>query len=213
MARCAPGCCGKTHRVCFKALRPRWVIERRITNLASPVTMKLRKRISKHSASCLCVLMTRGKAITFRQLFLLCSLLSGFVFITPGKAQLPGVNLGATSFFDGLPPLDGPGFYLEQYFQYYNASRLLDNDGNEVELPTSRGTFETPHLQAWVMLTPIGLSIKSANFAEGPVGPHPYAARSGNRRESRRFHRVSTEVILLGRHFPWSLHPMGSYRQ
>ncbi len=94
-----------------------------------------------------------AKGVTFWQLFLICSLLSGFVFVTPGKAQLPGVNLGATSFLDGLPPPGGPGWYLEEYFQYYNSSRVLGNDGNEVALPTSRGTFETPHVQTWVMLT------------------------------------------------------------
>ena len=99
--------------------------------------------------------MTRGcgRALTFGRLFFLCFLLSGFAFVPPGKAQLPGVNLGATSFFDGLPPLGGPGFYLEQYFQYYNASRLLNSEGNEVELPTSHGTLETPSVQNWIMLT------------------------------------------------------------
>jgi hypothetical protein len=95
----------------------------------------------------------RVKGETFWQLFLICSLLSGFVFITAGKAQLPGVNLGATSFLDGLPPPGGPGWYFEEYFQYYNSSRVLDNHGNEVQLPTSRGTFETPQVQLWVMLT------------------------------------------------------------
>jgi hypothetical protein len=89
-----------------------------------------------------------------RQLLLrLCLLLSTFAFISPGKAQLPGLNLGATSFFDGLPPPGGPGFYLEQYFQYYVANRVVDNEGDEVKLPTSRGTFETPQVQTWVMLS------------------------------------------------------------
>jgi hypothetical protein len=95
----------------------------------------------------------RVKRVTFWQLSLICSLLSGFVFITAGEAQLPGVNLGAASFLDGLPPPAGPGGCFEEYFQYYNSSRLLDNDGNEVQLPTSRGSFETPHVQTWVMLT------------------------------------------------------------
>ena len=99
------------------------------------------------------MIQTRGKNVAFRQLYVLCSLLSAFVFISPGQAQLPGLNLGATSFLDGLPPPGGPGVYLEQYFQYYNSSRLLDNEGNEVKLPTSGGTFETPQVQTWVMLT------------------------------------------------------------
>jgi hypothetical protein len=95
----------------------------------------------------------RAKGLTFTHLVFICSLLGGFFLITPCKAQLPGVNLGATSFLDGLPPPDGPGWYVEEYFQYYKSSRLLDKDGNEIALPTSRGTFETPHLQTWVMLT------------------------------------------------------------
>jgi len=99
------------------------------------------------------MIQTRGKNSAFRQLYVLYSLLSAFVFISPGQAQLPGLNLGATSFLDGLPPPGGPGVYLEQYFQYYNSSRLLDNEGNEVKLPTSGGTFETPQVQTWVMLT------------------------------------------------------------
>ena len=99
------------------------------------------------------MIQTRGENAAFRQLYVLCSLLSAFVFISSGQAQLPGLNLGATSFLDGLPPPGGPGVYLEQYFQYYNSSRLLDNEGNEVKLPTSGGTFETPQVQTWVMLT------------------------------------------------------------
>ena len=151
--------------------------------------------------------------VAFWQLFLVCSLLSGSVFITAGKAQLPGVNLGATSFLDGLPPPGGPGWYVEEYFQYYNSSRLLDNDGNEVALPTSRGTFETPHVQDWVMLTAIDLSIKPTDFTEGPVGPQPYGSRRGDRRESRRFHRVPGAILLFWRYLLWPLHPMGSHRR
>jgi hypothetical protein len=84
---------------------------------------------------------------TLGRLFLLCWL------VFRAEAQLPGVNLGATSFLDGLPPPGGPGWYVEEYFQYYNSSRLVGNDGSAVELPTSHGTFETPHVQTWVMLT------------------------------------------------------------
>ncbi|HEU4679189.1 MAG TPA: transporter, partial [Terrimicrobiaceae bacterium] len=95
----------------------------------------------------------RDRASVSGWLFPLCLVLSAFAFVVPGRAQLPGVNLGATSFFDGIPPPAGPGFYLEQYFQYYMANRLLDYKGNEVKLPTSSGTLETPQVQSWVMLT------------------------------------------------------------
>lgn len=49
----------------------------------------------------------------------------------------PQVNLGLTSFLDGAPPA-GPGLYYEQYFEYYNASRLNDNNGNRLPLPNQK---------------------------------------------------------------------------
>ncbi|MBI2785697.1 MAG: transporter [Legionella longbeachae] len=46
----------------------------------------------------------------------------------------PVVNLGYTSFYDGSPP-SGPGFYFQDYFQYYTSNRLNDQNGNKIPLP------------------------------------------------------------------------------
>jgi hypothetical protein len=59
--------------------------------------------------------------------------------------DLPPVNLGFTSFFDGGPPA-GPGFYFQQYFQYYTSDKFKDDRGKN--LP-----FSGPKLEALVSLS------------------------------------------------------------
>jgi hypothetical protein len=83
--------------------------------------------------------------------------LSGFLtvifFIVPSlRAQLPGVNLGFNSFMDGMPPPAGPGWYMQEYLQYFHGNRFLDGNGNRIRIPTSGGTFESPELDAWIWL-------------------------------------------------------------
>jgi hypothetical protein len=57
-----------------------------------------------------------------------------------GAYDLPGLNLGLTSFLDGGPPA-GPGFYFTQYFNYYHASKLTNSSGNEALPPFAGETL------------------------------------------------------------------------
>jgi anthranilate 1,2-dioxygenase (deaminating, decarboxylating) large subunit len=54
--------------------------------------------------------------------------------VTARSYDLPTVNLGLTSFFDGGPPA-GPGFYFTQYFEYYHANKFATDGGNTSLLP------------------------------------------------------------------------------
>ena len=49
--------------------------------------------------------------------------------------DLPGLNLGNTSFYDGSPAPDGPGWYLEEYANFAKADRFNDVNGNKLQLP------------------------------------------------------------------------------
>jgi hypothetical protein len=55
----------------------------------------------------------------------------------------PAVNLGFTSFLDGIPPA-GPGWYAAEYVQFYTSDKLPD-------LPFSGD----PKLDAWISLTQV----------------------------------------------------------
>jgi hypothetical protein len=61
-----------------------------------------------------------------RSLLTLCAVLPGFVTLKAGPVNLPPVNLGQTSFEDGVAY---PGWLLEETFDYYHAGQFNDSDG------------------------------------------------------------------------------------
>ncbi len=75
------------------------------------------------------------------------SLLSSSAF----AYDLPPLNLGYTSFLDGAPPA-GPGWYFQQYIQFYRDGRLKDKAGDNLLLPTARG-METADIDVTSSLT------------------------------------------------------------
>lgn len=61
--------------------------------------------------------------------------------------DLPGLNLGSTSFYDGSPAPGGPGWYIEEYLSYSRAERFNDADGNKLALPKQQLEVFAPTTQ------------------------------------------------------------------
>ncbi len=61
--------------------------------------------------------------------------------------DLPGLNLGSTSFYDGAPASDGPGWYLAEYLIYGKTSRFNDQNGRKLPLPKQDLTTFAPVTQ------------------------------------------------------------------
>lgn len=61
--------------------------------------------------------------------------------------DLPGLNLGSTSFYDGSPVPAGPGWYLEEYLSYSRATRFNDANGNKLPLPRQQLEVVAPTTQ------------------------------------------------------------------
>jgi len=88
-----------------------------------------------------------------RQSHLLASLILTTLLSQPAAAyDLPSLNLGFTSFLDGAPP-SGPGWYAQQYLQFYRSARLKDADGNNALIPTYDGRLRTAEVDANIGIT------------------------------------------------------------
>ena len=80
-------------------------------------------------------------------LLLTLGLFVGLLCAAPAQAyDLPGVNLGFTSFLDGGPPA-GPGFYYQLYIQYLTSDEFKDSNGDRL-LPS----FADEDINVWIFL-------------------------------------------------------------
>jgi len=68
-------------------------------------------------------------------LIALCAL--SLIASTTRAYDLPFLNLGFTSFMDGAPPA-GPGWYFQEYFQYYHADKFADANGRTMAAPSPK---------------------------------------------------------------------------
>lgn len=89
----------------------------------------------------------------------------------PGAAyDLPPVNLGLTSFLDGAPPA-GPGWYFQEYLQYYQADRFTDENGDSLYLPGgSPPALQKHEADAFVAMTQLIYQSDTPVLAGGKWG-------------------------------------------
>lgn len=57
--------------------------------------------------------------------------------------DLPVVNLGATSFYDGAEIPGGKGWTTSLFYQNYNGSKIVDNKGHAIGLPKSTTNIDS----------------------------------------------------------------------
>jgi hypothetical protein len=81
-----------------------------------------------------------------------------------GGNQYP---LGSEAFFVGaVPP---PGFYIKDYVYYYGATKLMDNDGNEMKV--EKQGVELKDLDVWANTLRL-IYVSPIRFLDGFLGTH-----------------------------------------
>ncbi len=68
----------------------------------------------------------------FLSVMVVCLVLAGLGTQETRAQALPSVNLGLTSFMDGGPPA-GPGYYYQQYAQFFSSHVFRDAKGNKLD--------------------------------------------------------------------------------
>lgn len=78
--------------------------------------------------------------------------------VPPKGPGLPPVNLGFTSFLDGGPPA-GPGFYFQEYIQYYAAQNFKNAHGSEVRFPVLPANVVGPAYRPGRLMTDLDVVV------------------------------------------------------
>lgn len=104
--------------------------------------------------------------------FMLALCLAG-VSLAATAYDLPAVNLGGTSFYDGAPAPAGPGWYLIEYLQSIHATRLNDQNGDKLGLPKQNLSLFVPLTQLLYVS-----SHKWGNVTPGATVLEPWVAHA-----------------------------------
>lgn len=124
--------------------------------------------------------------------------------------ELPAVNLGFTSFLDGAPPA-GPGWYAQQYVQFYRDGRLKDADGQSLRLDTARGSIQTVDVDAMIGITQVIYQSDQTLFGDALGGAKwglnvmlPYASFDLDPSDSPvQAHSGNLGDLLVGPYLQW----------
>jgi hypothetical protein len=80
--------------------------------------------------------------------------------VASAASQEPkGINLGATSFFDGFGPRTG-GFTYQAYLQFANANAIHDGDGNEIPV------FRDPRISTFALVNQLSYFLPETLFGD-----------------------------------------------
>lgn len=83
---------------------------------------------------------------------------------TPSVAEPAGINLGATSFFDGFPAAEPGHLTYLGYYRYTHADKIKDNSGDKIE------AFGKSNIDTWVINSQFLYTFERSPFDNAWIG-------------------------------------------